>query len=171
MQEQNYKNHPQMVPGFHYVTFTLVFALLAGSVKNLIQSTSENKFLAELVIIVALIFVLIAWYARTFALKAQDRAIRAEEGLRYYILTGKAFPNELKISQIIEKLGIPNATLSFHLKELVQSDLLMVERQSRNLIYRPNAKLVQDLSEFLLDNCCGGQECAPSKTQKKAKQA
>jgi hypothetical protein len=45
----------------------------------------------------------------------------------------------------------------------------MVERQSRNLIYRPNAKLVQDLSEFLLDNCCGGQECAPSKTQKKAK--
>ena len=101
MQEQNYKNHPQMVPGFHYVTFTLVFALLAGSVKNLIQSTSENKFLAELVIIVALIFVLIAWYARTFALKAQDRAIRAEEGLRYYILTGKAFPNELKISQII----------------------------------------------------------------------
>ena len=52
-------------------------------------------------IIVALIFVLIAWYARTFALKAQDRAIRAEEGLRYYILTGKAFPSELKISQII----------------------------------------------------------------------
>ena len=74
-------------------------------------------------------------------------------------------------SEIIEKLGIPNATLSFHLKELVQSDLLMVERQGRNLIYRPNAKLVQDLSEFLLDNCCGGQECAPSKTQKKAKQA
>ena len=72
-------------------------------------------------------------------------------------------------SEIIEKLGIPNSTLSFHLKELVQSDLLMVERQSRNLIYRPNAKLVQDLSEFLLDNCCGGQECAPSKTQKKVK--
>ena len=101
MQEQNYKNHPQMVPGFHYVTFTLVFALLAGSVKNLIQSTSENKFLAELVIIVALIFVLIAWYARTFALKAQDRAIKAEEALRYFIMTGKAMPTELKMGQII----------------------------------------------------------------------
>jgi DNA-binding transcriptional ArsR family regulator len=74
-------------------------------------------------------------------------------------------------SQIIEKLGIPNATLSFHLKELVQADLLLVERQSRNLIYRPNAKLVQDLSEFLLDNCCGGNGCAPFKIQKRVKSA
>jgi DNA-binding transcriptional ArsR family regulator len=74
-------------------------------------------------------------------------------------------------SQIIEKLGIPNATLSFHLKELVQSNLLLVERQSRNLIYRPHAQLVQDLSDFLLDNCCGGKECIPFKIQKKIKQA
>ena len=72
-------------------------------------------------------------------------------------------------TQIIEKLGIPNATLSFHLKELVQANLLLVERQSRNLIYRPNAVLVQDLSEFLLDNCCGGKSCMPSKTSKKSK--
>ena len=72
-------------------------------------------------------------------------------------------------SQIIEKLGIPNATLSFHLKELVSADLLLVERQSRNLIYRPNAKLVQDLSGFLLDNCCGGKSCIPVSSIKKAK--
>ena len=72
-------------------------------------------------------------------------------------------------TQIIEKLGIPNATLSFHLKELVLANLLLVERQSRNLIYRPNASLVQDLSAFLLDNCCGGQSCIPSKVAKKAK--
>ena len=37
-------------------------------------------------------------------------------------------------SQLIEKLGIPNATLSFHLKELFNAKLLLVERQSRNLI-------------------------------------
>jgi len=72
-------------------------------------------------------------------------------------------------SQIIEKLGIPNATLSFHLKELYQSHLITVERQSRNLIYRHNAKLVQNLSEFLLDNCCGGKPCLPVKSSKKAK--
>lgn len=72
-------------------------------------------------------------------------------------------------SQIIEKLAIPNATLSFHLKELVNADLLLVERQSRNLIYRPNAKLVQDLSEFLLENCCGGKSCNPNTSVKKVK--
>ncbi len=72
-------------------------------------------------------------------------------------------------SQIVEKLGIPNATLSFHLKELVQANLLLVERQSRNLIYRPNAALVQDLSTFLLDNCCGGKSCTPTTSPKKSK--
>ena len=72
-------------------------------------------------------------------------------------------------SQIIEKLGIPNATLSCHLKELYQSNLITVERQSRNLIYRPNAKLVQNLSEFLLENCCGGKPCLPVKSSKKVK--
>ncbi|MBT8584265.1 MULTISPECIES: ArsR/SmtB family transcription factor [Polynucleobacter] len=72
-------------------------------------------------------------------------------------------------SQIIEKLGIPNATLSFHLKDLVDAELLLVERQSRNLIYRPNAEQVQKLSEFLLDNCCGGKSCTPVKPLKKAK--
>lgn len=101
MNEQNYKNHPQMVPGFHYVTFGLLFALLGGSINYIIKATPENKYLASLVVLIAIIFVLIAWYARTFALKAQDRAIKAEEGLRYFIMTGKAFPSELKLSQII----------------------------------------------------------------------
>ncbi|QWD62949.1 helix-turn-helix transcriptional regulator [Polynucleobacter sp. MWH-UH25E] len=73
----------------------------------------------------------------------------------------------LKPSQLIEKLGIPNATLSFHLKELLNADLLLVERQSRNLIYRPNAELVEELSDFLLENCCGGKACMPAKTKKK----
>ena len=71
--------------------------------------------------------------------------------------------------QIIEKLGIPNATLSFHLKELVSASLLLVERQSRNLIYRPNVRLVQDLSGFLLENCCGGKSCIPLTSIKNAK--
>jgi ArsR family transcriptional regulator, arsenate/arsenite/antimonite-responsive transcriptional repressor len=69
-------------------------------------------------------------------------------------------------SQIIEKLGIPNATLSFHLKELVNANLLVVERQSRNLIYRPNTNLVNTLSDFLLENCCGGKSCEVAKKKK-----
>ena len=101
MQEQNFKNHPQMVPGFHYLTFGAIIALLGGSINYLLRATPENKYLASLLVLTTIIFVLIAWYARTFALKAQDRAIRAEESLRYYIITGKAIPKELRMGQII----------------------------------------------------------------------
>jgi len=41
------------------------------------------------------------FYSRTFALKAQDRAIRAEESLRHFIMTGKPFDKRLGIKQII----------------------------------------------------------------------
>lgn len=64
-------------------------------------------------------------------------------------------------SEIKESLGIPAATLSFHLKELYQANLILVERQSRNLIYRPHAEQVTNLMDFLLFNCCGSQSCDP----------
>lgn len=72
-------------------------------------------------------------------------------------------------SQIHEMLGIPNATLSFHLKELLQAHLITQERQSRHLIYRPNALHANALVEFLLDNCCGGKSCFPKPLLKKVK--
>jgi hypothetical protein len=62
-------------------------------------------------------------------------------------------------SQIVESLGIPNPTLSFHLKELLRANLILVERQSRYLIYRPNAGFANSLSDFLLENCCSGKSC------------
>jgi DNA-binding transcriptional ArsR family regulator len=96
-------------------------------------------------------------------------ALGQESRLNIFRLIVQRGDEGLTPGQIIEKLGIPNATLSFHLKELAQANLLVVERQSRNLIYRPNAKLVQDLSEFLLENCCDGQACVPVKVLKKAK--
>jgi len=96
-------------------------------------------------------------------------ALGQESRLNVYRLIVQKGDEGLMPSQIHEMLGIPNATLSFHLKELYLAGLITVERQSRNLIYRPNAQLVQNLSEFLLDNCCGGQSCVPLKPSKKAK--
>jgi len=96
-------------------------------------------------------------------------ALGQETRLNIFRLVVQRGDSGLTPSQIIEKLGIPNATLSFHLKELVSANLLVVERQSRNLIYRPNANLVQQLSGFLLENCCGGQSCMPASIVKKVK--
>ena len=109
MKEQNFNNHAQMVPGFHYLTFGGIIALLGGSINYLLKSSAENKYLAALLVLTSIIFVLVAWFTRTFALKAQDRAIRAEENLRYYVLTGKLLPSSLKIGQIVALRFAPDA--------------------------------------------------------------
>ena len=47
------------------------------------------------------IFLFLFAFVRIFALKAQDRAIRAEENLRHFALTGKLLPSSLRIGQIV----------------------------------------------------------------------
>ncbi|MFA9206576.1 MAG: DUF6526 family protein [Burkholderiaceae bacterium] len=101
MEDQNFKNHAKMVPGFHYLTLPAILIFLIASVNYFIQSTAENKYLGACLCLLAVIVFLLAWYARGFALKAQDRAIRAEENFRYYLATGKVFPKELRMGQII----------------------------------------------------------------------
>jgi ArsR family transcriptional regulator len=90
-------------------------------------------------------------------------ALGQESRLNVYRLIVQKGDQGLMPSQIHEMLGIPNATLSFHLKELYLAKLITVERQSRNLIYRPNPGLVEDLSRFLLANCCSGTSCNTTK--------
>ena len=101
MQDQNFKNHAKMVPGYHYIMLTAILIFLIGSINYLVQSSADNKYLGAMLILLSAILVLLAWYTRGFALKAQDRAIRAEENFRHYIATGKTFPKELRIGQII----------------------------------------------------------------------
>jgi hypothetical protein len=101
MKEQNYSNHTQYVPGYHYLTSIGILALLIGSFINLSHSAKENLYSASLICLISLILCLFFWYMRAFALKAQDRAIRAEENFRYFVLTGKPLPKALRMSQII----------------------------------------------------------------------
>lgn len=96
-------------------------------------------------------------------------ALGQESRLNIFRLIVQRGDHGLTPGEIVEKLGIPNPTLSFHLKELSRAHLISAERQSRHLVYRPNAVLVQKLSNFLLDNCCGGMPCIPQATAKKAK--
>jgi DNA-binding transcriptional ArsR family regulator len=58
-----------------------------------------------------------------------------------------------------EALGIPAATLSFHLKELANAGLVTQERASRHLIYRAAYHRMNDLLGYLTDNCCQGVAC------------
>jgi hypothetical protein len=74
-----------------------------------------------LLFIIALFFF---WFIRTFSLGAQDRAIRAEENLRYFTLTGKLLDSKLTLRQIIalrfapdeEFVGLVNRAIKENLK-------------------------------------------------------
>lgn len=61
---------------------------------------------------------------------------------------------------IQEGLGVAPATLSFHLKELVNAGLVTQERASRNLIYRARYDRMNALLGYLTENCCQGTACA-----------
>jgi DNA-binding transcriptional ArsR family regulator len=60
-----------------------------------------------------------------------------------------------------EGAGIPPATLSFHLKELMHAGLVTQERQSRNLVYRASFEHMNELLGYLTQNCCQGEACLP----------
>ncbi len=103
MSTQNYANHRRFVPMFHGVLFGIIFLTLIGSVVNLIQSLGDHQRLysASLLVAVCLALVLLFFFARIFALKAQDRAIRAEENLRHVVLTGKLLDPRLGTRQVV----------------------------------------------------------------------
>ena len=101
MSEQNYKNHSRYTIQWHFLTGGAVIAVIIGSIINLVNSSKDNLYSASLLVLVSLILASLFWYARAFALRAQDRAIRAEENFRHYILTGKPFDSRIRMSQII----------------------------------------------------------------------
>jgi len=63
---------------------------------------------------------------------------------------------------LVEALGVPSTSLSFHLKELMHAGLVTQERQSRNLIYRAVFDQMKALLGYLTDNCCQGEACMAS---------
>ncbi len=101
MSTQNFSNHARMHPPYHYVSAPLLIAGLIGSIVNLVNSKPDGYYSASLLVLVFVLLLLIGGMVRTYALKAQDRAIRAEESLRHFILTGKPFDSRLNIRQII----------------------------------------------------------------------
>lgn len=95
---QNYKNHRRYHPLFHLILSFLLLLTLVGAIWFVIRngvSLSAILYLA-IVVILVIMYLLI----RQYPLKVQDRAIRAEENLRHYVLTGELLDSKLTIGQI-----------------------------------------------------------------------
>jgi hypothetical protein len=103
MQEQNYANHGRFVPAYHFVLSGILVLTLIGSLVNLYKSFGSHGRLysASLIVVLVVTSMMLFVFCRVFPLKAQDRAIRAEENLRHYVLTGKLLDPRLSVLQIV----------------------------------------------------------------------
>jgi DNA-binding transcriptional ArsR family regulator len=62
--------------------------------------------------------------------------------------------------QIADRLGLPAATLSFHLNQLRQAGLVSFRRDGRSLIYGAEYGAMNALLGYLTENCCQGDTAA-----------
>jgi DNA-binding transcriptional ArsR family regulator len=97
------------------------------------------------------------------ALTALAQAAR----LRIFRALVGAAPQGLTPGALAALLDLPPSTLSFHLKELVHAGLVDVEREGRNLHYRPALAQMDALLAYLTDHCCQGGACAPARTARR----
>lgn len=86
-------------------------------------------------------------------------ALAQESRLATYRLLVQAGPEGIAAGVIAEKLGVPPATLSFHLKELSRAGLVTSRQEGRFVIYAANFGNMVKLVTFLTENCCGGNAC------------
>ena len=90
-------------------------------------------------------------------------ALAQESRLAVYRLLVEYAPDGLAASAIAERLGLANATLSFHLKELANAGLIEGRQDGRFIYYAPVLDAMDGLIAFLTENCCsaGDKGCCP----------
>jgi DNA-binding transcriptional ArsR family regulator len=93
-------------------------------------------------------------------------ALAQETRLALFRLLVEQGPAGLTPGRIVELLGVPSATLSFHLKELANAGLIRARQESRFIHYTADFAAMNGLVAYLTENCCrasGGCEsaCAP----------
>lgn len=103
MEVQHLKNHSRLITLWHFVGFAIMLAIVVGAARELfvVCKAGGNLYTPVLLLLIGIMLMIGVTYSRVFALKAQDRAIRAEENLRHFVMTGKLFDSRLRIQQII----------------------------------------------------------------------
>jgi ArsR family transcriptional regulator, arsenate/arsenite/antimonite-responsive transcriptional repressor len=90
---------------------------------------------------------------------SQLEALGNATRLRIYRALVRAGEDGLPVGRLQEKLNIPASTLSHHLKRLIDTGLVLQERQATTLISRANYNGMHALVGYLVDECCADQAC------------
>jgi ArsR family transcriptional regulator len=101
-------------------------------------------------------------YDRNMKIKTVVSALSAlaqETRLAVFRFLITAGPEGMTPSKIAERLDLPAATLSFHLKELNHAGLIVSRQESRFIFYSADFKAMNKLIAFLTENCCAGADC------------
>lgn len=83
-------------------------------------------------------------------------ALGQETRLSIYRILIRAMPQGCPVGDVQNRLNIPNSTLSFHLKKLVDVGLVVQERRATTLICRADAAAMDQTIGFLARECCTG---------------
>lgn len=81
-------------------------------------------------------------------------ALSADIRLDVFRLLVKSAPEGLVAGEIAKLLDIPATNLSFHLKAIVHTGLVAVEREGRFQRYRANIPMMLDIIAYLTEECC-----------------
>ncbi len=87
-------------------------------------------------------------------------ALAHETRLDVFRLLVQTGPEGMPAGRIGERLGLPSATLSFHLNHLRHAGLVTFRRESRSLIYMAEYPAMNDLLAYLTENCCQGDSAS-----------
>ena len=87
-------------------------------------------------------------------------ALAQETRLDIFRLLVQVGQEGLPAGKIGDQLGLPSATLAFHLKELKHAGLVTFEREGRSLIYSACYPIMNGLLSYLTENCCQGDPAA-----------
>ena len=123
MSEQNFKNHGRYIPLWHFITPLVIAGILGWGIVLFVDHHMFTHFLGGAMILISFVLLMVWWYARVFALKAQNRAIRAEENFRHFILTGKPLDSKLHMAQIIALRFASDAEMPALAKKAVEDNL------------------------------------------------
>lgn len=81
-------------------------------------------------------------------------ALAQEHRLAAFRLLLEHAPQGLPAGVIAERMSLPPATLSFHLKELLHAGLVASRQDGRFIWYRADLDRMNGLVAYLTDNCC-----------------
>jgi len=97
-------------------------------------------------------------------------ALAQESRLGIYRLLIRQGPQGLTAGSIAERMEMPGATLSFHLKELAHAGMVTARQDGRFIHYSANYAAMDGLLAYLTENCCCDQargDCPPQPARPK----